>query len=190
MNMLNRPAILALFIVVPLCFLLAYLIFGTPGISVYIKVYFGSGCVIAFILFYLKKARSVRSVYPINGSVDANYARCFREFSDAGFKIEEFEPIDGKKMTVFFDHPGRLFFISTGVILLLAGIFPGLVWFITGRDRLSLTLIKGSSGFVHYIFESNNKKYAGEIWSKINMKHTKEMIDPIPEGLETTVRIV
>ncbi len=192
-KMLNRSAIFALFVVVPLCFLLAYLLFGTPGISVYIKVYFGSGCVVAFILFHIKKARSVRSVYPINGSVDENYEFYFREFSEAGFKIEEFEPMDGRKMTVFFDHPGGLFFILTGVILLFAGIFPGLIWFISGRDRLSLTFIKGSSGYVHYIFESNNKNYAGEIWSKINMKHTQELVGPTPESLEnleTKVRIV
>ena len=176
--MSNRPVILALLIVVPLYFLLAYLIFGTPGISVYIKVYFGSGCVVAFGLFYIKKARSVRSVSPINGSVDENYERYFREFSDAGFMIEEFHPISGRQMTVFFNHPGRLFFISTGIILLFAGIFPGLVWFIAGRDKLSLTFIKGSSGFVHYIFESNNKNYSGKIWFKINMKHTKELIGP------------
>ena len=188
--MLNRPVIFALLIVVPFYFLLAYLIFGSPEISVYIKVYFGSGCVVAFGLFYIKRARSVRSVSPINGSVDENYERYFREFSDAGFMIEEFEPIGGRQMIVFFNHPGRLFFISTGIILLFAGIFPGLIWFITGRDRLSLTLIEGSSGYVHYIFESNNKNYSGKIWSKINMKHTKELIGPTPEGLETTARTV
>ena len=187
--MFTRQLIFGL-LIVPFYFLLAYLIFGTPGIPVYIKVYFGSGCVVALGLFFIKKARSVRSVSPINGSVDENYERYFKEFSDAGFMIEEFQPIDGRQMTVFFNHPGRLFFISTGILLLFAGIFPGLIWFMTGRDRLSLTFIKGSSGYVHYIFESNNKHYSGKIWFKIHMKHTKEVIGPTPEGLKTTVRTV
>ena len=186
--MFNRQLIFGL-LMVPIYLLLAYLIFGTPGIPFYIKVYFGSGCVVATGLFFIKKARSVRSVSPINGSVDANYERLFREFSDAGFRIEEFEPIGGRQMIVFFNRPGRLFFISIGIILLLAGIFPGLIWFITGRDRLSLTL-KEEGGYVHYIFETNNKNYAGKIWFKINLKHTKELIGPTPEGQETTVRIV
>lgn len=55
------------------------------------------------------------------------------------------------------------YFVFTGSILLLASIFPGILWFIFGRDRLSVTF-KEDAGFVQYIFESNNRKYADKIW--------------------------
>ena len=186
-DMLNRKLLFCL-IFFPTYFLIAFLI-GYPGIPVYLKVYFGGGCVIGAVLFFIKKARSVRSVSPINGSVDENYARLYREFSIAGFRLEEYEPVGGRQLIVFFNRPGRFIFITMGIILLLAGMFPGLIWFIAGRDKLSITL-KEEYGYVYYIFKTNNKNYAGKIWFKIDMKRMKELLGPTPEGLETEVRMV
>lgn len=180
---------LIFFLIFPFYILFGYLIFGTPGISVYIKIYFIGGCVIAGILFFIKKGRSVRNVFPINGSVDENYKRLFKEFSVGGSKIEEIEPIGGRQMIIHFNHPGWIYFFSMGIILFLAGIFPGLIWFITGRDKLSLT-IKEEYGYVHVIFKTNNQKYVGKKWFKFQMKRTKELIGPTPEGSETTVKII
>lgn len=185
----NRGLIFGLLFVSAL-YLLGYLMFGLfRDVSIYIKIYFLAGLVVATALFFISKAKSDRFVSPINGSVDQNYDRLFREFSDAGFRIEECEPLAGRQLIVFFNHPGKLYFISMGFILLLAGIFPGIVWFHRGRDKLSITL-KEESGFVRYVFETNNNKYAGRIWQKINLKFTKELLGSPPNDLQTTARVV
>ena len=103
-----------------------------------------------------------------------------------GYRIEEYEPLDGRRLKIFFNHPSKVGFIIMGLILVMMGLVPGLIWFYVGRDWLSLTL-KESSGFVLYIYETNNIKYAGKIWQKMNLKYTKELLSDVPDDLETII---
>ena len=175
---------------IPIFYLTAFFIFSVLGdVSIYIKAYGGVGLIVAIGLFLLKKAKRERSVWPINGSVNENYDRFLKEFSNEGFKIEEYEPLEGKQLNVFLDHPGKSYFFLMGFILVLAGIIPGIVWFILGRDRLSITF-KENAGFVQYIFETNNSKYAGKIWQRMTLKYTKDLLGEAPKDLETSVDMI
>lgn len=73
-----------------------------------------------------------------------------------------------------------------GFILLMLGIFPGLLWFYIGRDRLFLTF-KENADFVLYVFETNNIKYAGRVWQKINLNYTNGLFADAPKDLETII---
>ena len=103
-----------------------------------------------------------------------------------GYTIEEYDPLDGRQLKIFFNHPSKGYFIIMGLILLMLGIVPGLIWFVVGRDWLSLTF-KESAGFVLYVYETNNFKFVGKIWLKMNLKHTKELLDDVPDDLETII---
>ena len=187
--MFNSPWLFGL-LAIPIFYLIAFFIFSVLGdLSIFIKAYGGVGFIFAMGLSLIKKAKRERSVWPINGSVNENYDRFYQEFSDAGFKIEEYEPLEGKQLNVFLDHPGKFYFVFTGFILLMLGMLPGLIWFISGRDKLSITL-KENAGFVQYIFETNNSKYAGKVWQKIILKYTNDLLGRSPRDLETTVDII
>jgi len=187
--MFNSPWLFGL-LAIPIFYLITFFIFSVLGdVSIFIKAYGGVGCIVAIGLFFLKKAKRERSVWPINGSINQNYDRFYKEFSNAGFKIEEYESLDGKQLHVFLDHPGKSYFVLMGFILLMVGILPGIIWFILGRDRLSITL-KENAGFVQYIFETNNGKYAGKVWQRIGLQHTKDLMGTSPGDLETTVDIL
>jgi len=103
-----------------------------------------------------------------------------------GYTIEEYELLDGRQLKIFFNHPSKGYFIIIGLILFLMGILPGLIWFIVGRDWLSLTL-KESAGFVLYVYETNNIKYTGRVWQKINLNYTKGLLGDAPKDLETII---
>ena len=187
--MFNSPWLFGL-LAIPIFYLIAFFIFSVLGdSSIFIKAYGSVGCIVAIGLFLLKKTKREKSVWPINGSMNENYDRFYKEFSDAGFKIEEYEPLEGKQLNVFLDHPKKSYFILMGFILFMVGIFPGILWFILGRDRLSITF-KENAGFVQYIFDTNNSKYAGKVWQRIILKHTKDLLDTTPKDMETTIDII
>lgn len=154
--------------------------------SILLKLYIGVSCLITLGVFLVIKARRERTVSPINGSIDQNYDRFYREFSQMGYTIKEYEPLEGKQLKIFFNHPSKTYFVIMGLILLMMGILPGLIWFVVGRDWLSLTL-KESAGFVLYIYETNNIKFAGKVWQKMNLKYTKELLSDVPDDLETII---
>ena len=88
-------------IFIPLFYLLAYFIFSVcADVNLYLKLYMGMGLVLATGLFFLKRAGRTRSAWPINGTLDQNYDRYYRGFSDAGYEIEEVEPLDGRQLRV------------------------------------------------------------------------------------------
>ena len=156
----------------------------------YINIYFVTGFTIGALLFYIKKTGRNRSVSPVNSSVEYLYNWLYRTFSDKGFRIEEYELIDGKRLTVFLDHPSMGRFILIGTVLLAIGIFPGIVWFAFGRDRLSFSL-RQESTFLALTLESSSR-YASKVWEKINLKWTIHMLDldTPPPDLETTIEFV
>jgi len=153
-----------------------------------IKIFFGAGIVVAFILFLIKWTGRRRVVSPINGDRDKNYDFFYNIFSDKGFVIDEYEPLDGRQMNVFLNHPRIGLFVLIGVMLLLIGVFPGIVWFIFGRDKFSITF-KENTGFVLYVLESNSR-YAGKVWGKIIFRINLKSIETLPDNLETTVEII
>lgn len=171
--MLKSPWLFTL-VIVPAFYLIAFFFFSIFGeVPFFIKTYLAFGCLIGLGLFFIKKAKRERSVWPINGSEGQNYDLFYQEFRNEGFIVEEYEPLEGRQLNVFLNHPGVFYFAFRGSILLLAGIFPGILWFILGRDRLSVTF-KEDAGFVQYIFESNNGKYAGNVWQRIHFRYIKE----------------
>ena len=160
-------------------------------VSIFIIAYFVLGCAVAVVLFLVKKAGRSRVVSPVNGSVDQNCERLYQRFFDDGLQIEEYEPLDGRQLKVVLDHPSKVRFWCTGIILLAIGILLGIVWFMFGRDTFSITL-KEEHGFVCAIFESNSK-HASKVWQKINFKLSTEMLEKLdkpPDGVETTVEVV
>jgi hypothetical protein len=157
-------------------------------VSIFIKIFFGIGLVIATVMFLVKRAGHSRVVSPMNGGLNQNYDLLYQRLSDEGFEIEEFEPLDGRQLNVFLDHPRKSHFLFIGVFLLVIGILPGIVWFIFGRDKFSITL-REKLGFVHSVFESNSK-YASKAWQKVNLRLTMEKLGPPPENLQTTVEVI
>jgi hypothetical protein len=89
--------------------------------SILLKLYLGLSCLVTLWVFLVKKARRERAVSPINGSVDQNFNRFYREFSQRGYTLEEYDPLEGRQLKVFFNHPGRVYFILMGLILLMMG---------------------------------------------------------------------
>ena len=176
-------------IAIPVFYLIAFILYHViEVIPVFISIFLGIGVVVAFVLFLIKWTGRERVVSPMNGDRDKNYDFFYKLFSDKGFEISEYEPLDGRKMTVYLDHPRKSHFVLIGIFLLMTGVFPGIVWFMFGSDKFSLTL-KENAGYALYVFKSNSR-YAGKAWGKIIFKINLKSIEPPPENIETTVEII
>ena len=151
-----------------------------------LKVYIGISFLMTLLVMYKKWANKARTVSPINGSVDQNFERYYHEFSKSGYRVEEYVLLDGRKLTIFLNHPWWGYFFLMGLILLMFGLVPGIIWLYNGRDRLSLTF-KENAGYVLYVFETNHNKYASNLWYKMNSKLTRELLGTSSEDLKTTI---
>ena len=130
------------------------------------------GCLVAFILFFVKKAGREKVVSIANEELNSLYDFIFTSLSENGYEIDEYEPLEGKKLTAPVSNMSS--FILTGTFLFLIGLLPGFVWFMFGRDRLSITL-KQQKSFILVVVEMNGKK-ARKIWQKINFQLTRQML--------------
>ena len=186
--------LLAVVVSLPIVYFLVYILHRViTEVNLFVNIFLGTGLIVALILFFIKRPERRRTVSHLSGDLDQTYDRLYQRFSEEGFHVEEYEPLGGRQLNVFLDHPPQSRYFLMGLFLLFAGIFPGIVWFFYGPDKFSITL-KPDTKVSEYIFKSSSRR-ASKAWGKIASKLLFEMLeklkdDPLPENLETTIDII
>ena len=186
--------LVAVVVSLPIFYFFVYILYRIiTEVNLFVNIFLGTGLVFALILFYAKKPEKRKIVFHWTGDLDRTYDRLYRKFSDEGFHIEEYEPLGGRQLNVFLDHPPQIRYFSRGLFFLLLGIFPGIVWFVYGPDQFSITL-KPDPRDGEYIVQISSRR-ASKAWKTMASKLLFEMLeklknDPLPEDLETTIDII
>jgi hypothetical protein len=184
----------AVVVSLPIFYFLAYILHRViTEVSLYVNIFLGTGLMVALVLFFAKRPERRRTVFHMSGDLDQTYNRLYQRFSEEGFHIEECEPLGGRQLNVFLDHPPQSRYLLMGLFFLLVGIFPGIVWFAYGPDKFSITL-KPDPKVGEYIFKCSSRR-ASKAWEKISSKLLFEMLEKLkneslPENLETTIDII
>lgn len=145
------------------------------------------GFLIAIVVFCIRRAGRVKVVSAVSMAPDTLYDILYERLSGGGRIIEESEPLEARRMDVSIENPHPARFLCIGLLLFMSGIFPGVVWFIYGKDRLTIT-IKRTGSTILLIVEMNSR-YSQKVWQKINLRLTREMLGSGPQGLENSVEV-
>ena len=179
------PPWLAGIIVVPVLTALLFLMLRFPDWADQpVVLYLLAGMVLAVLVHLVKRAgRVARCVSPMNGTVDGAYTGIHDRLTSLGFDVETFQLLEGWRLTVRLRTPSLVRFLTTCLVLTVAGIFPGIVYFCYGRDRFTITLTPGSN-MVVFTFDASSGR-AAKVWGRIMVKMNMEMLgdETMLEGL-------
>lgn len=189
--LMHLPPRLFTLIMVPALTALIFLLVRFPGWADQpVVLYLQAGVMLAALVHLVKRAGRARGFSPMNGTVESAYAQIHGRLTSLGFDVETYQILDGWRLTVRLKTPSLVRFLATGLVLTVAGILPGIVYFCHGRDRFVITLTPGSNMVVFGVDHSSGR--AAEVWGRINLKMSMEMLEDeaLPDGLTTTVRKV
>jgi hypothetical protein len=144
------------------------------GMKVFLVLYLAVGALIAAALIMVRKARTQRGVSPANGEPDSLGAFFVEQLSGAGWEVEEYELLDGKRISA---RPGTGQAGNPwvrGLTLAVLGVLPAIVWIALGPSRITVTL-KTDSGFLLVIVETAGRP-AQRLWRKINLRLTRRTL--------------
>ena len=142
--------------------------------TVLLPLYFSMGALIALVLIAVRKARTQRGVSPANGEPDALGAFFADQLSGAGWEVEEYELVDGKRISAR-PGPGQAGNPWVrGLILAALGALPAIVWLVQGPGRITVTL-KPEFGYLLVIVETCGKP-AQRLWRRINLRLTRRTL--------------
>lgn len=150
-----------------------------------IKVFFASGFVLSLVLWCIKQGAKEKVVSPVGEDTNRLFDFMLKWFESRGYDFIEWEPLDGKGIIAHIPHPKPWRFWFFGILLLFAGFFPGLVWFLYRKNRLSISL-KQQKGFGMIIVETNSR-HAQWAWQRFNLILTRRTLGTTLDDVDPTI---
>ena len=142
--------------------------------TVFLALYLALGALVGAVMMMVRHARTRRGVSPANGEPEPLCAFFRDQLSGAGWKVEEYELVEGRRISAVpqTGAPGHR--RNPGLLLALLGLFPGVAYFVMGPSRLSVT-VKPEFGFLMVIVETAGRP-AERLWRRINLRLTRRTL--------------
>lgn len=146
--------------------------------TVFLALYLALGALIGAVMMMVRHARTHRGVSPANGEPEPLCAFFRDQLSGAGWEVDEYELVEGKRISAVppSGAPGHR--RVPGLLLALLGLFPAVAWFAMGPSRLRVT-VKPDFGFLMVIVETAGRP-ADRLWRRINLRLTRRTLSSDP----------
>jgi hypothetical protein len=137
-------------------------------------LYLALGALSGLVMLAVRRSRTHRGVSPANGEPEDLRAFFRSQLSGAGWEVDEYELVDGGRLTAVPPpgNAGRR--RAAGLLLAASGLFPAVAWFAMGPSRVVVT-VKAELGFLVVIVETAGRP-AQRLWRRINLRLTRRTL--------------
>jgi len=143
-------------------------------VMTFLSLYLAAGALIGLVMLAVRRSRTQRGVSPANGEPEPLCAFFREQISDAGWEVEEYELVEGKRLSAVPPPgtPGHR--RVAGLYLAVPGLFPAIAWLVMGPSRVVVT-VKPEFGFLLVIVETAGRP-AQRLWHRVNLRFTRRTL--------------
>ena len=118
-------------------------------------------------VYFLKRLRWCKQYEYSTWEIEKLREHIFKVLDRKKYEISEYRPFNNYQVFVYSANPlSKIFYVLSGVFLLLIGIVPGIICFKLGRSRLVITLKQSKEDLI--LLESDMKgRNWDAVWTKI-----------------------